>query len=129
MVAKAQYQVYACSILPNHVHMVIGRHHYKAETIVRLLKAEATTELINDARWPRANRSPPSPWARKCWKVFLNSDADIVNAIKYVEDNPLKEGKAPAALVLRGAVHPHNGRLAAVRRTARFCEPPLNGAH
>ncbi len=88
-------QVYACSILPNHVHMVIGRHHYKAETIVRLLKAEATTELINDARWPRANRSPPSPWARKCWKVFLNSDADIVNAIKYVEDNPLKEGKRP----------------------------------
>src|SRR5260370_37249611 len=72
MIAKPQYQVHACSILPQHVHMVIGRHHYKAETIVRLLKAAATTELINDAPWPRANHSPPSPWARKGWKVFLN---------------------------------------------------------
>src|SRR5438128_2559907 len=39
MVAKANYAVYACSILPEHVHMVLGRYRYKVETMVRLLKA------------------------------------------------------------------------------------------
>jgi REP element-mobilizing transposase RayT len=100
MVAKARYQVYACSILPEHVHMVLGRYRYSVETMVRLLKAEATTELINDGRhplaaWPEKDGSLPSPWARKRWKVFLNDDADIVRAIRYVEENPIKEGKRP----------------------------------
>ena len=54
MAAKSNYCVYACSILPEHVHMVLGRHRYKVETMVRLLKAEATTELIKDGRHPLA---------------------------------------------------------------------------
>jgi REP element-mobilizing transposase RayT len=100
MIAKAQYQIYACSILPEHMHMVIGRYRYKVETVIRLLKAEATTEMIRDGRhplvqWPRSDGSLPSPWADGRWKVFLNSDADIVRAIRYVEDNPIKEGKRP----------------------------------
>jgi REP element-mobilizing transposase RayT len=100
MVAKAQYQVYACSILPEHVHLVVGRYRYKVETMVRLLKAEATTELIQDGRhplnaFPDDDGSLPSPWARKCWKVFLDTNADIVRAIRYVEENPVKEGRRP----------------------------------
>jgi len=39
MVQKSNYQVFACSILPQHVHMILGRHHYHVETMVRLLKA------------------------------------------------------------------------------------------
>jgi REP element-mobilizing transposase RayT len=91
MITKARYLVFACSILPNHVHMVIGRYHYSVETMVRLLKAAATTALLRDGR----HSFSPSPWARKCWKVFLNTEADIVRAIRYVEDNPLKESKRP----------------------------------
>jgi REP element-mobilizing transposase RayT len=98
MVAKSNYQVYACSILPAHVHMVLARYHYHAETMVRLLKAEATTELIRTGLHPLAAFRPPngafpSPWARKCWKVFLNDDKRIVEAIEYVKQNPVKEGK------------------------------------
>jgi REP element-mobilizing transposase RayT len=100
MIAKAQYQVYACSILPEHVHMVLGRYRYRVETMVRLFKAEATTELVKDgrhplARWPQQDGSLPSPWAVGRWKVFLYTDADIVRAIRYVEENPIKEGKRP----------------------------------
>jgi REP element-mobilizing transposase RayT len=100
MVAKARYQVYACSILPEHVHMVLGRYRYDVETMVRLLKAEATTELIQEGRHPLAAYStpdgtPPSPWARKCWKVFLNDPETVRNAIGYVERNPIKDGKRP----------------------------------
>jgi REP element-mobilizing transposase RayT len=98
LVAKSNYTVYACSILPKHVHMVLGRYRYHVETMVRLPKAEATTQLIKDERhplvdYPLDNGALPSPWARGCWKVFLNSDADILRAIRYVEENPVKEGK------------------------------------
>jgi REP-associated tyrosine transposase len=98
MIAKGRYLCLACSILPAHVHMVLGRYRYKAETMVRLLKAEATTELINDgrhplARWPETDGSLPCPWARRCWKVFLDTNAVIAGAIEYVENNPVKEGK------------------------------------
>jgi REP element-mobilizing transposase RayT len=100
MVAKAQYRVFACSILPEHVHLVIGRYRYVVETVVRLLKAEASSALAADglhplAAWPQPDGSLPSPWARNCWKVFLNSDEDIARAIRYVENNPVKEGKRP----------------------------------
>jgi hypothetical protein len=98
MIAKAQYHVYACSILPQHVHLVLGRHHYRVETMVRLLKAAATTELIRDnrhplANWPGADGVLPSPWARRCWKVFLDDVEGVARAIEYVENNPLKERK------------------------------------
>ena len=39
--------------------------------------------------------SLPSPWARNCWKVFLDSAADVERAMRYVENNPIKEGKRP----------------------------------
>jgi hypothetical protein len=29
------------------------------------------------------------------WKVFLNNDAEIVRAIQYVQQNPMKEGFRP----------------------------------
>src|SRR5262245_44059860 len=35
---KSGYVVHACSILPSHVHMVIGRHHYSIDQVVRLLR-------------------------------------------------------------------------------------------
>src|SRR5262245_24168095 len=35
MVNKSYYRVFACAILPEHVHMVLGRHTYKVESMVR----------------------------------------------------------------------------------------------
>jgi len=32
-------------------------------------------------------------WARGCWKVYLDNDAAITNAIRYVEQNPIEEEK------------------------------------
>jgi REP element-mobilizing transposase RayT len=38
-VARASgYKIYACTILPEHGHLVLGRHHYKVEQVVRRLK-------------------------------------------------------------------------------------------
>jgi REP element-mobilizing transposase RayT len=98
MVEKSGYRIHACAILPEHVHLVIGRHAYRVEQVVRLLKAESSTKLEQDgrhplARWRQPDGSLPTPWARNCWKVFLETLEDIHRAIVYVEQNPIKEGK------------------------------------
>ena len=78
------YSIHACSILPEHVHLVIARNERKVEYIVRHLKTRATQAL--DVR---------PVWARSCWKVFLNTDEEIMRAIEYVKKNPEKEGNKP----------------------------------
>jgi len=80
--------VWACAILPEHVHMVIARHHYDVEQIVNLLKGAATRRLKQDGLSPAGDG-----WARRLWKVFLDAADDVVRAVRYVRGNPAKEGK------------------------------------
>jgi len=100
LVDKCALTVRACSILPEHVHMVVMRHAYEAEKTVNLLKGEATRELVKEAIHPMAGyappgRRPPKAWARGHWKVFLDSPEDIERAVEYVAGNPAKEGLPP----------------------------------
>ena len=90
--------VWACSILPEHVHLVIARHTFKVEQIVNLLKGAATRQLREERLHPlapygRPGRRLPTPWVGGKWKVFLDTEEAIENAIHYVEDNPEKEEK------------------------------------
>ncbi|HEY4759136.1 MAG TPA: transposase [Thermoguttaceae bacterium] len=96
---RSGLNIWACSILPEHVHMVIARHRYKVEQVANLLKGAATKALIEDKIHPfgkylTEQGRPPKTWAQGQWKVFLDCEKDIHRAIRYVEDNPLKEGKA-----------------------------------
>lgn len=95
--ARSGLTIWACSIMPEHVHMVIARHSCGVEQVVNLLKGEATRQLIAEGIHPlasheEANGKPPKAWSRGSWKVFLDSTDDVVGAIRYVEDNPEKEG-------------------------------------
>lgn len=95
---KSGFTIWACSILPEHVHCVIARHTYKVEYIAGLLKGEATKELIRQGLHPLAGHPDkdgklPTPWAARAWRVYLDSEEAIENAIHYTEDNPEKEGK------------------------------------
>jgi REP element-mobilizing transposase RayT len=97
-VRKSHLTIWACSILPEHVHLVIARHTYKVEQICNLLKGEATKQMKAESLHPqerfRDRRGKlPSMWAEGQWKVFLDSEEAIEAAIRYVEENPLKEGK------------------------------------
>jgi REP element-mobilizing transposase RayT len=97
-VATSGYTIWACSMLPEHVHLVIARHRYDVETIANLLKGAATKRLKRDGLHPQAAYQDkdgkfPSMWGEKEWKVFLDSEEAIERAIRYVEENPIKEGK------------------------------------
>jgi len=97
-VKKSNLTIWRCSILPEHVHLVIARHTFKVEYIVGLLKGEATKQLKAKGLHPLANAVSvgldlPTPWNSRCWRVFLDSEEAIENTIHYVDQNPGKEGK------------------------------------
>jgi REP element-mobilizing transposase RayT len=95
---KGRVTVLACAILPEHVHLVVGRHRCKVEWIVNQMKGAATRQLLQEQlhpfiAWQRLDGRAPMCWAAKLWKVYLDSEEDIARAVAYVEANPIKEGK------------------------------------
>jgi REP element-mobilizing transposase RayT len=87
----------ACSIMKRHTHLVVMRHTCDIEQVARLLKGAATSQLKKEALHPfkdepYANGNLPSPWTRHCWAPFLWTADDIRRAIKYVKNNPVKDG-------------------------------------
>ena len=91
------YRIYAFAILPEHGHLVLGRHHYKVEQVVRRLKQAAGKQLELDDLHPFAGLvsrrgALPTPFAGKCWHCFIDNDDYARAAIAYVERNPPKEG-------------------------------------
>ncbi len=89
-VEKSGLKVYACSIMPQHVHMVVGRLSFDVEYAVNQLKGSATRQLRAEKIHP-----PSACWVRGHWRVFLNTLHDIERAIQYVERNPEKDGLPP----------------------------------
>ena len=92
--------IYACAIMPDHIHLVLGRFRYKAEQMVNLLKGSATIQLNKENRHPLAeyvdsHGSTPTPFAKGLWKVFLDSPEDVRRAIRYDENNPVRAGLKP----------------------------------
>ena len=98
--AKGRVVVWACAIMPDHVHVVFGRHLQEAELMVNFMKGAATCELLDKGLHPfLANRDEsgkvPHCWAAGQWIVYLDEPHDIERAIRYTEQNPIKDGLAP----------------------------------
>ena len=94
---RAQLQVWACAILPDHVHLVIAPPKIKVEKLVVQLKGDATRSLKAEGLHPfgglmNKKGRTPTCFARGEWKVYLQIE-DIARSIEYVEHNPVKEGK------------------------------------
>ena len=89
---EADCRIHACSILPEHVHLVIGRHPRPMGQVVGHLKARATQRLKAEGFWPQDGHRP---WGGKGWKVFLDTPEDVRRAVGYVEANPVKEDLPP----------------------------------
>jgi REP element-mobilizing transposase RayT len=100
-----EHTVYACAVMPDHAHFVIAQTKYPIEQAVRLFKQRATMQLLQKGLHPFSPSTKGagetgtgekrlSPiWAENFWKVFLNTDDEVRRAVKYVENNPVKEGR------------------------------------
>jgi len=53
---EGQDVFHACSVLPEHVHLVIGRHERPIRTIVGHLKSTATRAVRQHSTWPADKR-------------------------------------------------------------------------
>lgn len=87
---EGKYVLHALSILPTHVHMVIARHERSIGRITGHLKTRALQQLSDADLWPDDHRPL---WGDRGRHVFLDSHERVLAAIRYVERNPLKEGK------------------------------------
>ena len=92
------FRIHACSMLPTHVHLVIGRIDRDIGLIMNQLKGRASNALAAANMHPFQNVFTrdgirQTCWAGRGWRVFLHFPDDMRRAIRYVEDNPPKEGK------------------------------------
>jgi REP element-mobilizing transposase RayT len=103
---EGNYLIHACAILPEHCHLVIGRHQRPIGQIAGHLKTYATRELRRQSLWDIEDHEH-SPWGRNYWAVFIDELRWVDAAIKYVQRNPEKEGKRNQRWSF---VTPHNPR-------------------
>ncbi len=90
--------VWACAVLPDHVHLVVGPSPIRADELAARLKGAATERLKAEGLHPFGHLADetgdvPKCWQKGEWKVYLFDPAGVRGRIQYVEDNPLKEGK------------------------------------
>jgi REP element-mobilizing transposase RayT len=71
---------WATNVRSNHVHTVVSAD-CNPESILVAFKANATRKLREAGSW----RSARSPWVEKGSKKYLWTQADVVNAVAYVE--------------------------------------------
>ncbi len=95
-IGRAGLTAWACAILPDHFHLVLGQCRRDVDQVIIQLKASATRRLLDEGRHPFQNQRTANGLIPKCfvrgkWNVFLDPP-DVPRAIRYVEDNPLKDG-------------------------------------
>jgi len=87
--SESGYRIHACAVLPDHVHLVIGRHRQAIRKVIGHLKARATRLLRLRGSWPADERPV---WGEHGWNVYLNTSDEVEQSIAYANENPLKEG-------------------------------------
>lgn len=92
-------RIFACAIMPDHVHLVTGAHVESGDTLIGYFKRSGTRQLNKTNRNPmkkftEKNRTP-SIWAENGWTVFIDSEDQLLACVNYVEQNPIKAGLPP----------------------------------
>ena len=97
MADRLDITLFACSIMPDHVHLVAACHRLTPKDLIAAFKRAGTRGLNAESLHPfvdhpRSNGTLPSPWAAGGWKVYLDTEHDMRRAIAYVEQNPIRAG-------------------------------------
>lgn len=80
VVRRLGVEVPAYAIMNDHVHLLVLRSKYSIEYLVNQFKGAATKAL----------NLKQSPWTRGHWKVFIDDEEALKNAVKYINANPAK---------------------------------------
>jgi REP element-mobilizing transposase RayT len=88
--------IWACAVMRDHVHLVVGRLPMSAERFVIQLKEAAVKELLARECHPFQNERDakgklPKSFVRGQWIAYLEP-GDVGRSIEYVEKNPAQQG-------------------------------------
>ena len=87
--------VFACAVVSDHVHLLLGRTDIHVDDLVLMLKDTAVTALLRNGLHPRsALENYPesvtvaaSVWAVGYWKVFIDNSEHMHAAIRYINNH------------------------------------------
>lgn len=96
-VEKSNVTIWAASVMPDRFHLAVARHDYEIEYVANLLKGDATKQLVKEGIHPfqhhmEEDGTVPPCFGRKWWVVYLFDEEDILRTIRYVENNPIRDG-------------------------------------
>lgn len=95
---EANYDIYACAIMPNHVHIILRCPQRSLGITIGHFKAKATHRLNMEGISPRSavpgDGGCGAVWGEGKWCGYLNR-FELPRAISYVENNPIKAGLLP----------------------------------
>jgi REP element-mobilizing transposase RayT len=90
VVRENNYTVWACAVCRNHAHLCVRRHR-DFDNVIR-------DKFANGARAALLAEFPIKPahpvWSSRPYAVFLNSPDEVLSRVKYIRENPMKEGLA-----------------------------------
>jgi hypothetical protein len=66
-IRRGTITVWACSILPEHVHLVVARSNCTVEQVVNLLKGAATKALLAENLHPFGDKKTKKGTVPRCW--------------------------------------------------------------
>ena len=94
--AAGGFAIHACAIMPQHAHVILGRHPADIRERIGRLKRYASLQLFRRGLHPFQDYpgEKPTMWADGGWSVYLDP-SDMERAIRYVENNPAKEALRP----------------------------------
>jgi REP element-mobilizing transposase RayT len=88
VIDEHRYTCYACALMPDHTHIVIRKHKYRAEEMIEHFQEHSRLRFRAEGLC-----GPDHPvWGGPGWKVFLDTPDDVRRTIRYVELNPIKIG-------------------------------------
>ncbi|MGB7156417.1 MAG: hypothetical protein WBD40_00035 [Tepidisphaeraceae bacterium] len=93
------YAIHAAAFLRDRNHLVLGPQERPIGQIVGHLKSKASMALRRAGRHPYEQYADerdrvPTCWAEDYWKVYIYTEEHMRKAVRYVENNPIKEGRA-----------------------------------
>jgi REP element-mobilizing transposase RayT len=87
-VVDSRYTCYACTIMPDHVHLLVRKHRDLAEEMIEKIQTLSRKRLVD-----MGLRTADHPtWTRGGWKVFLDHPDEVWRTIRDIEQNPIKMG-------------------------------------
>lgn len=90
VVEAVRLEMYACAIMPNHVHVVVGRHAESYERMVSRLKARSSQRVREARGIATANRRTDRVpiWTEGYWVRYIDNAEQMERVIDYVNRNP-----------------------------------------